>query len=121
MFLKDAEELVKQWFIGDAKVFYYYNYWAWRQQETIILHKKYDDTFTTIKDKSTVKPDDFTADEVIKMLCNGLLVERVGDSVNRNYRDEKTGGCICGVWATSATNIPESHWPDCPRRHGRRY
>ncbi len=121
MFYKDAEELIKNWFIGDAKVFYYFNYWAWRQRETIILHRKDEETFTTIKDKSTVYPEDFTKEQVLKYLCSGLLEHREHDSVNKNYRDEKTGGCICGTWATSAADIPESHWKDCPRRHGRRY
>ena len=120
MFLSEVEELLRKWHVGDARVFYYYDYWSVRKRETIILERKEQDLFVTVKDKSTVSSDNFTEDEIKRFLVKDLLVERAYESVNKNYRDEKTGGCNCGAWATSMADNPQSHWEDCPAKYGKR-
>ena len=120
MFHKDAEEFINKWKPGEAKVFYYYDHWYWKQKETIILHRVDSFIFKTVKDKSTVNPGNFNDTQLLKLLTNELLVERPYDSVNTNYMNEKTGGCTCGTWITFMASVPDAHAVGCPRSNKRK-
>jgi len=100
MYPKDVDALLENWRPGEAKVFYYYDYWPWRQRETIIIHRESAFKFITLKEKSTVNAGSFDDLEMKKLLGKETLVERPYSSVNTNYMEEKTGGCECGGWIT---------------------
>jgi hypothetical protein len=112
MLEQTARLLLDRWEIGEARVFIYHNYWMVSPEEVIIIHRLDKHYFKTDAEKSTINPGFFTNTELIALLVDGKLVEKLYGSVNINYRTERNGGCECGAWRT---NNPKLHTHKCPK------
>jgi hypothetical protein len=104
-----AIELLDNWPIEEAKVFYFYDYWPWPSEEIVIITRLDKHNFVCDANKSTINIGYSTNTEIIKLLTNGKLVENKYGLVNVNYRLEKSKGCVCGAWRTSFPNH-HSYW-----------
>lgn len=99
----EAEDLLRDWSIGWAKVFQYKEWIA--IPETLIISKDLHHEYSIDKHKSTTnKAGPWDKDELIRLLITGVMAHLPNHSVNTDYKYERTGGCECGAWRTKDSN-----------------
>lgn len=111
MFYKEIDELIEKWQVGYKEVFDIR--FGFTDPGVLIILRKKEDLFVVDEDKSTHKLEPWNTEQIKKALANGTLEPKKGGSVNVNYREDRTGGCECGAWATQ--------FPDCHAFWCRKY
>lgn len=104
-----AEDFLRDWSYEERKVFKYHQYIA--IPEILIIIKEDFDRYVVDKDKSTCKAGPFDRDTMLRYIITGVLIHRPMDSINSNYKEERTGGCDCGAWATTNPDLHSATMP----------
>lgn len=111
MTTEEAEKIVNNWQSYHRKIF---------RLKRDFLHDEYvtyliefnghnDVNFKLMIDNSTYKAPDLSKDEMVRALKNRNLIYFDDLGFNSDVHRLKTGGCLCGSWATSTPN-EHSDW-----------
>lgn len=106
--MADNNSFLVDWADWTSRVFTYENI-PLEPLEMLIIQKQDDNLFVTEKDYSTFNLGILNKEEILKLLNSGLLKYSPFDSVTRNYKIARTGGCDCGAWATKNPNMHAFH------------
>lgn len=97
MNFSEIEKLIDDWIVGYCKVFHIKYFFA--DPEIVVVLRDGEDLFKVDKNKSTTVEGPWNKKEIKEALINKVLEYKEFDSVNVNYRYERTKGCECGAWA----------------------
>ena len=110
----EIEQFLNNWLKGDGKVFWYKDY-GWFDTEVLVIFKMREDLYSVDEVKSTVYDGPFTREQMEWLINKRLLIHREFVSIDKDFREERNGGCTCGAWRT--TN-PDKHAFGCKKYRG---